>query len=161
MRVVSTYVPNGRMVGTDTFDEKLAFLDRLAERAAALAGGATLLCGDLNVCPTDFDVWSVEDIHGATHITEDERSRLRAALASGYVDAFRHLVPDETGFTWWDYRAGHFHKGFGLRIDLALVSTALAGRLQAAKVDRAYRKPTKVPESKPSDHAPLLVDFTD
>jgi exodeoxyribonuclease-3 len=65
------------------------------------------------------------------------------------------------GFTWWDYRAGHFHKGFGLRIDLALLSGPLAGHLVASSVERPYRKPTKVPGTKPSDHAPLVVDLAD
>jgi exodeoxyribonuclease-3 len=77
------------------------------------------------------------------------------------VDAFRAIEQEEPGFTWWDYRAGHFHKGFGLRIDLALLSEPLAQRLVAARVDRDYRKPTKVRESKPSDHAPLIVDLGD
>ena len=82
-------------------------------------------------------------------------------LDTGFVDAFRHLHPDEAGFTWWDYRADNFHKGFGLRIDLALVSTPLAGHLVSSTVERPYRKPTKVPGTKPSDHAPLVVDLAD
>ena len=73
-------------------------------------------------------------------------------------DRVRAVEPDETGFTWWDYRAGHFHKGFGLRIDLALLSDPVAASLETAQVDRDYRKPTKVRESKASDHAPLIVD---
>jgi exodeoxyribonuclease-3 len=159
VRVVSTYVPNGREVGSETFASKLVFLDAMAERAAQLAGEPTVITGDMNVCPSDLDVWDVAQVHGATHVTEDERSRIRRMFDGGYVDAFRHLVPDEPGFTWWDYRAGHFHKGFGLRIDLALVSEPLARSLAAARVDRDYRKPSKVPGTKPSDHAPLIIDF--
>ncbi len=158
MKVVSVYVPNGRQVGTETFREKLLFLEAMAVRAQQLAGRPTFVAGDMNVCPTDQDVWSPADIHGATHITPEERSRFSAILDTGYVDAFRTVEPKEPGFTWWDYRAGHFHKGFGLRIDLALLSTPLADGLEAARVDREYRKPTKVRESKPSDHAPLIVD---
>lgn len=158
-RVVSVYVPNGRVVGSESFVEKLGFLEAMANRAATLADGRAFIAGDMNVCPTDLDVWNPAEVHGATHITEDERSRLRAVLDAGYVDAFRTVEPEEPGFTWWDYRAGHFHKGYGLRIDLALVSTALAVDLETARVDRDYRKPTKVRESKPSDHAPLIVDI--
>jgi exodeoxyribonuclease-3 len=161
LRVVSTYVPNGRAVGSPAFMVKLAFLDAMRGRAAQLAGGPAVIAGDMNVCPTDLDVWDPDKVHGATHVTSDERSRLQAVLDVGFVDAFRHLHPDEPGFTWWDYRAGHFHKGYGLRIDLALVSAPLAERLSAGRVDRAYRKPTKVPGTKPSDHAPLLLDFDD
>lgn len=159
VRVVSVYVPNGREVGSDTFSSKLAFFEAMRVRAAELADLAAVITGDMNVCPTDLDVWSVADIHGATHVTDDERSRFQAILDTGYVDAFRHLHPLEPGFTWWDYRAGNFHKGFGLRIDLALVSLPLAARLDGARVERAYRKPTTVPGTKPSDHAPLTIDL--
>lgn len=158
IRFVSVYVPNGRALGTETFAEKLTFLERMAERAARL-GPSAVIGGDMNVCPTDLDVWDVEKVHGATHITEDERSRLRAVQSEGFVDAFRTMHPDEPGFSWWDYRAGHFHKGFGLRIDLLLLGTAVAPGLSAARIDRDYRKPSKVPGTKPSDHAPLIVDL--
>ena len=159
IRVVSAYVPNGRAVGTPTFAAKLTFLRAFADRAAELATGPSVIAGDFNVCPTDQDVWDPGAVHGSTHVTPEERAALRAALAEGYVDAFRTVEPVEAGFTWWDYRAGHFHKGFGLRIDLALLSVSLARRLESARVDREYRKPTKVRESKPSDHAPLIVDL--
>jgi exodeoxyribonuclease III len=161
VRVVSVYVPNGRAVGTGTFVEKLAFLDAMVTRGAQLSGVPTLIAGDVNVCPTDLDVFDAERVHGSTHVTEEERTRIRALLDAGFTDAYRHLEASEPGFTWWDYRAGHFHKGLGLRIDLALVSAPLADRLEAARVDRDYRKPTKVPGTKPSDHAPLLVDLAD
>jgi exodeoxyribonuclease-3 len=160
VRVVSTYVPNGQALDSPAFKQKLLFLEAMRDRAAAIADGPAIVAGDLNVCPTDLDVWDVSAVHGATHITDDERGRLQAVVDTGYVDAFRHLHPDEPGFTWWDYRAGHFHKGFGLRIDLALVSVGLAGRLTDSAVQRPYRKPTKVPGTKPSDHAPLVVDFS-
>jgi exodeoxyribonuclease-3 len=160
VRCVSTYVPNGQALGTEAFAQKLVFLEAMADRAATLADRPTMIAGDMNVCPADIDVWNADQVHGATHITDDERSRLAAVLETGYVDSFRRLHPEEPGFTWWDYRAGHFHKGYGLRIDLALASTSLAGRLEAAEVNRAFRKPTTVPESKPSDHAPLVVDFS-
>lgn len=159
IRVVSVYVPNGRALGTETFAEKLAFLEVMADRAADLASADTIIAGDMNVCPTDLDVWDPAQVHGATHVTPDERKRLEAILEQGYVDAFRRAMPDEPGFSWWDYRAGHFHRGFGLRIDLVLLSHTLAPRLSGAFVDRSYRKPTKVRESKPSDHAPVIVDL--
>ncbi len=157
VRFASVYVPNGRMVGTDEFAAKLRFLEALADRAKTLAPGPSIVAGDFNVCPSDLDVWDPTQVHGATHITPEERSRWSAVRDTGYTDAFRHLNPEAPGFTWWDYRAGHFPKGYGLRIDHALVSTHLAGRLEAATVERAYRKVSTVPGTKPSDHAPLLV----
>ncbi|MBW3605854.1 MAG: endonuclease/exonuclease/phosphatase family protein, partial [Actinobacteria bacterium] len=161
LRVVSTDGPNGQALHSPAFAQQLAFLAAMRARAAALAGHPTVIAGDLNECPADLDVWDTSAVHGATHITDDERRRLRAVLDTGYIDAFRTVHPDEPGFTWWDYRAGHFHKGFGLRIDLALLSEPLSSHLVASSVERPYRKPSKVPGTKPSDHAPLVVDLHD
>ena len=87
--------------------------------------------------------------------TPAERTRLEAIMgAGGLVDAYRAVHPDDPQFTWWDYRAGHFHKGLGLRIDYLLVSPALAENLTFAGIDRNYRK-----GQKPSDHAPLIADL--
>lgn len=150
LRIASVYVTNGRAVGTETFGQKLAFLEAIAERA----GEVDVILGDFNVCPTDLDVYDPEAFAGATHVTEDERSRLRAILDRGFVDASAHLHPGEQRFTWWDYRQGHFHRGLGLRIDLALVREGLAPRLRECAIVRDYRKGTK-----PSDHAPLVVEL--
>ena len=117
--------------------------------------GLVIIAGDMNVAPADIDVYDPVAFAGETHVTEDERSRLDRMLgAGGLVDAFRSLHPDEPGFTWWDYRAGNFHRGMGLRIDLALVSDDLIGRVLECGIDRNYRKGTK-----PSDHAPLLLEL--
>ncbi len=158
LRVASVYVTNGRAVGTPFFTEKLAFLDAIAGRARELAGdGETLvIAGDFNVAPTDVDVYDPAAFAGSTHVTQDERSRLEA-IGSGarLVDAFRaQHGPDEVGFTWWDYRQGHFHRGLGLRIDLALVSETLVPDLRHCAIDRDFRKGPR-----PSDHAPLLVQI--
>ncbi len=156
IRIASVYVPNGRALGTEFFEEKLAFLDAAAARANALREqGLVIIAGDMNVAPADLDVYDPAAFVGDTHVTEDERSRLDRMLgAGGLVDAFRALHPDEPGFTWWDYRAGNFHRGLGLRIDLALVSDSLIDRVLECGIDRNYRK-----GSKPSDHAPLLLDL--
>lgn len=160
IRFVSVYVPNGQQVGSRPFTEKLAFLEVMAARAAELVErGPVVIGGDMNVCRTDLDVWDAEALHGGTHATDEERSRFEDIIDAGYTDVFRSLNPEDPGFSWWDYRAGHFHKGYGLRIDLLLAAGEPAERARAAWIERDYRKPTKVRESKPSDHAPLLVDF--
>jgi exodeoxyribonuclease III len=154
-RVASVYVINGREVDSPWFDDKLRFLDALAARAAVLAARPLVIGGDFNVAPRDLDVYDPAAFAGATHVTPQERGALDRILKDGsLVDAFHRLHPDEQGFTWWDYRAGNFHKGLGLRIDLLLVSEALAGGLVACGIDRDFRK-----GSKPSDHAPLLVEL--
>jgi exodeoxyribonuclease-3 len=91
---------------------------------------------------------------GSTHVTREERAKLAAIEDQGLVDAYRTLHPTEVQYTWWDYREGSFHKGLGMRIDLALISSGLTARLRACGIDREYRKGTK-----PSDHAPLLLDL--
>jgi exodeoxyribonuclease III len=158
VRVASTYVTNGRAIGTEWFDEKLAFLDAIATRVEQLRDGDAPLMvgGDFNVTRDDRDVYDPAAFVGETHVTPAERGRLEAIIErGGLVDAFRHLHPDEVQFTWWDYRQGHFHKNFGLRIDYALVSERLAPKLRSCGMVRDFRKgkPT------PSDHAPLLVEL--
>jgi exodeoxyribonuclease-3 len=153
IRVVSTYVPNGRAVGTDTFRDKLAFYEAMTERAVALRGTPLAIAGDMNVMRADVDVYDPSAFEGSTHATPDERTRFERLIADGgLVDAYREAHPDEVGYTWWDYRAGHFHKGFGIRIDYLLLSGDVAPRLRAAGIDRNFRK-----GQKPSDHAPLIA----
>jgi len=154
MRVVSVYVPNGRTPDSPVFQDKLRFLEAMADRISELSDGPLVVAGDFNVCPSDQDVYDPHAFVGSTHVTPEERERFRALLEAGTVDAFRELHPDEPGFTWWDYRAGHFHKGLGLRIDAFLVSRPLAPRLVECGIDRNFRKGPK-----PSDHAPLLLEL--
>lgn len=154
LRVASVYVPNGRAVGTEEFELKLAFLEAARERAAQLAAGPAVICGDMNVCRTDLDVYDPAAFAGSTHVTPEERERLEAIIGAGFADAFRELHHDEPGFTWWDYRAGHFHKRLGLRIDYALLSAELRAGLRSCGIDRDMRKGPK-----PSDHAPLLTEI--
>jgi exodeoxyribonuclease-3 len=154
IRVVSTYVPNGRSLDNPEFPRKLAFLDAMSARVSELAGAPLAVAGDMNIAPADADVYDPAAFVGGTHVTTEERGRLERILGHGLVDAYRALHPSEQQFTWWDYRQGHFHRGFGLRIDLVLLSSDLAKRLTACAIDRNYRKGPK-----PSDHAPLLVDL--
>ena len=150
LRIASVYVTNGREIGTPPFEEKLAFLDAMAARAPHVDA----ILGDFNVAPTDADVYDPAAFVGSTHVTPEERSRLEAILDKGFVDAYRHLHPDTPQFTWWDYRQGHFHRGLGMRLDLALLREELAPRLRRCGIERDYRKGTK-----PSDHAPLVVEL--
>ncbi|MEP6640749.1 MAG: exodeoxyribonuclease III [Gaiellales bacterium] len=156
-RLVSVYVPNGREVGSPTFAAKLVFLDAMAVRASELAtAGPAMIAGDMNVCPTDADVYDPAAFVGSTHVTPEERAGLGQVAAAGFVDSYRHLEPDAPGFTWWDYRQGHFHRGLGLRIDLALLTAGLVPRLRSCGIDRDFRKGPK-----PSDHAPLLIELAE
>ena len=153
VRAVSVYVPNGRAIDHPAFADKLRFLEAMAARIGELAAaGPLVVAGDFNVCPDDRDVYDPAAFVGSTHVTPDERARFAALLDAGTVDAYRHVHPDDVQFTWWDYRAGHFHKGLGLRIDAFLVTPDIAARLEDVHIARDFRK-----GSKPSDHAPLLA----
>ena len=158
VRVASVYVPNGRMVGSEHYEAKLAWLGRLRRHLeqGCDPGGLLAVCGDFNVAPDDRDVWDASKLHGATHVSPREREEVRALERWGLVDVFRTIYPEDRLYSWWDYRAGDFHQHRGLRIDLVLASAKLAERATYALIDRFARK-----GKSPSDHAPLLVDFED
>ena len=153
IRMVSVYVPNGRVPGSEHYRYKLAWLAALRE---TVAGGprAMMVCGDMNIAPTDEDVFDPEAYVGQTHVTAPERAALAELQALGLHDVVRERWPSERVFTYWDYRAGMFHQDLGMRIDLALASTPVARRVRAVWVDRQARK-----GSGPSDHAPVIVDL--
>ena len=154
LRVHSVYVPNGRSVGSDHYAYKLAWL-RALEQLVATDPSAAVVCGDMNIAPTDADVFDPAAYAGHTHVSEPERAALARLINVGLHDVVRERWPGrERVFSYWDYRAGMFHKDLGMRIDLVLAGDAVAGRVKAAWVDRRARK-----GSGPSDHAPVIVDL--
>lgn len=157
MRVVCVYAPNGRALGTPFYEAKLAWYDSLARwlGEAADPAGPLVLGGDMNVAPTDADVWDPDACHGGTHVSDAERAAFDRLCHWGLVDAYRILHPEPDRYTWWDYRAGNFHKNIGMRIDHLLVTPAVAARTIWAEIDREARKGKPVP----SDHAPLVIDL--
>jgi exodeoxyribonuclease III len=157
VRVVSVYVPNGRAPDDPMFLRKLSFLAAVRDRVRELvAAGPTVVAGDVNVAPEDRDVWDPAMFVGLTHVTPEERARLAAVRDAGVRDAFREVCADAPGYTWWDYRAGAFRRGMGMRIDLTLVSRDVA--VHRCEVDTSYRR-TNAAGDKPSDHAPLVADL--
>ena len=154
VRVVSVYVPNGRVPDSDHYHYKLAWLAALKEMIAA-GPEATIVLGDMNIAPTDEDVFDPEAYIGQTHVTPDERAALADLESLGLHDVVRDRWPGKRVFTYWDYRAGMFHQDLGMRIDLALASDSVAARVKAAWVDRQARK-----GSGPSDHAPVWIEVT-
>ena len=157
IRMVSLYAPNGRVVGSPFFTGKLAWFERLSRWLSEGADPAEplIIGGDFNVAPTDDDVWDARAVHGGTHVSEPERAAFRHLLDWGLVDGYRLRETAHGRFSWWDYRAGNFHKNLGMRIDHLLVTRPVAGRIVAAEIDREARKGPPIP----SDHAPVSIDL--
>jgi len=153
IRVTSVYVPNGRVPDSDHYRYKLEWLAALAEQVRSGPSEA-VVCGDMNIAPTDEDVFDPEAYIGQTHVTPPEREALAQLQAVGLRDVVRDRWPGKRVFTYWDYRAGMFHQDLGMRIDLVLATAAVSDRVRAAWVDRQARK-----GSGPSDHAPVMVDL--
>ena len=153
IRVMSVYVPNGRVPGSKHYEYKLAWLASLRD-VVAPGPDAKVVCGDMNIAPTDDDVFDPAAYVGQTHVTAPEREALAELQELGLRDVVRERWPGERIFTYWDYRAGMFHRDLGMRIDLVLASASVADRVRAAWVDRQARK-----GSGPSDHAPVIVDL--
>ncbi|HEX2701208.1 MAG TPA: exodeoxyribonuclease III [Acidimicrobiales bacterium] len=158
VRVSSVYVPNGRSLGSDHYDYKLSWFERLRRHLESTADpdAPVAVCGDFNVAPEDRDVWDPARFVGSTHVSEPERRALAHLEDWGLVDAFRLVHQEDKLYTYWDYRAGDFHEHRGMRIDLVLVSKPVAEKVTFALIDRNARK-----GKLPSDHAPLLVDTAD
>jgi exodeoxyribonuclease-3 len=157
IRFVSLYAPNGRVVGSPFYTGKLAWYDRLRRWLVdnAKPTDPLVVGGDMNVAPADIDVWDADKVHGGTHVSPDEREAFADLLGWGLVDGYRSKRPEPQRFTWWDYRAGNFHKNLGMRIDHLLLTAPVAERVVWAEIDREARKGVPIP----SDHAPLLIDL--
>jgi exodeoxyribonuclease III len=157
VRVHSLYAPNGRSVGSEHYLAKLEWFKALRHEIeeSCKPSDDIAVCGDFNVAPDDRDVWDPTACNGGTHVTVPEREAIKGLEGWGLVDSFRLHYQQPQLFTWWDYRAGNFHKHLGMRIDLVLLSSSLAERSTYALIDRNARKGRQ-----PSDHAPLFVDIS-
>jgi len=155
IRVVCLYAPNGEAPGTDKYAYKLRWYAQLARWLGQLNAPNLAVLGDMNVAPEDRDVHNPKRWEGKIHVSEPERAALRTVLDAGLVDAFRLFPQPEKSFTWWDYRLKAFERGWGLRIDRAMLTPALAKRCTACTIDLAPRR-----RERPSDHAPVVVELS-
>jgi len=153
VRVSSVYVPNGRSLQDDQYHYKLRWLADLQAfiRGTADPAAPLVVAGDFNIAPADNDV--APGIVAGTHTSPEVRGVVQELAAWGLVDVFRRHHPVEPIYSWWDYRAGDFHKGRGLRIDLMLATAPVADATTFVLIDRQARK-----GKLPSDHAPVLLD---
>ncbi|MEA2748958.1 MAG: exodeoxyribonuclease [Myxococcales bacterium] len=165
IEVASVYIPNGKSVAHADFKVKLAWLESLAQHVEERAKSSTdvplLVGGDFNVCPTDLDSYGGVRFRGHCHHTDEERALVARLRGAGLVDLYRAKYPDNISFSWWDYRAGCFHKNEGMRLDILFATPSLANRVKDVYVDRDYRKKGKTSGAIPSDHAPVVAVLED
>ena len=156
IRVVCLYAVNGEAPGTEKYAYKMRWYEALTRwmRQELPKRPQLALLGDMNVAPEDRDVHNPKRWEGKIHVSEPERAALRQLMDVGFADAFRLFEQPEKQFSWWDYRLKAFERGWGLRIDLALLSPTLAQRCTASSIDVGPRK-----RERPSDHAPILVEL--
>ena len=152
--IASLYLPNGNPVGTEKFDYKLRWMERLREHASALLAEErpVVLAGDWNVVPTDEDVFSPKAMAHDALLQPETRAAFRRILHQGWTDAIRARYPEGPVWTFWDYTAGCWQRDAGFRIDHLLLSPHAADRMLDAGVDKEYRG-----REKASDHAPTWV----
>ena len=157
VRILSAYVPNGSTVGSEKYEYKQEWLARLKNHLECerLLAQAALLCGDFNIAPETQDVARPEEWEGTVLFNPEMRDRFQELLRMGLVDTFRLHQPEGNFNSWWDYRQLGFPKNNGLRIDHILATPAMASRSISARIDREARKGVK-----PSDHAPVLAEFS-
>ena len=156
---LTVYCPNGKHVGHPDFSRKLAWFDSLSTylHNHHSSKQPVILCGDLNLCPAPIDSWNEEGLEGQIFHSREERERFDDLRELGLVDLFRQRYPRQQKFSWWDYRAGSFHRNQGLRIDFLLATAPVVGRLTEVTIDREYRK--KQEGMIASDHAPVFADL--
>jgi exodeoxyribonuclease-3 len=156
LRIWSLYVPNGRTLDSPHYPYKLEWLAALRTALATevKADQPFVVTGDFNIIPTDDDVWDASQFIGSTHVTEPERQALADLRGLGLADVVPRAMKHDTPYTYWDYRAGMFHKNQGMRIDLFYATPPVVSGVKDAYVDRDARK-----GHGPSDHAPVVVDL--
>jgi len=156
VRVASIYLPNGNPIGTDKYEYKIRWMDRLFhyvhERLALEE--PLVLGGDYNVIPAPRDARNPEAWVNDALFLPKTRDKFNALINLGLTDALRS-VNDEAGiYTFWDYQAGAWQKNNGIRIDHLLLSPQAADRLVTVGVDKHVRA-----WEKPSDHVPVYVEL--
>lgn len=156
VRFLNLYVPNGSEVGSEKYDYKLDWLDKLADYAQdqLQQHEKLVVVGDFNIAPDDRDVHDPEAWHEQILCSTPERAALQRLADMGLSDTFRLFEQEEKLFSWWDYRAAGFRRNLGLRIDLVLASPAMSEHCIASYIDKEPRK-----LERPSDHAPAVAEF--
>ena len=156
IRIIDLYVVNGAEVGSEKFDYKLDWLDKVSNWLATEVerNEHVVVLGDFNIAPDDRDVYDPEAWREKILCSTPEREALQRILDLGLADTFRLFEQEERTWSWWDYRMNMFRRKLGLRIDLILASDSMAKRCAASYIDIEPRR-----QERPSDHAPVIAEF--
>jgi exodeoxyribonuclease-3 len=156
--IASLYAPNGNPQPGPKFDYKLAWTRRLIAHAKSLftMGVPVVLAGDYNIVPEPRDIYPTRSYDGNALVQPQSRAAYAKLLGQGWTDAVRAIHPDETVYTFWDYKRNRWPRDAGLRLDHLLLSKAVAPRLADAGVDRHVRA-----QDGASDHAPVWIELAD
>ena len=156
--IVNTYIPQGRDVDDEQFAYKIQWFERLSERFSLRYRPEDLLlwCGDLNHAPEPIDVYDPKGLLGHVCFHPDVDRAFRKVLSWGLVDVFRRHCSESKQYSFYDYRLPNgVKRGLGWRIDHILATHPLAQKSVASYIDLEPRlKP------KPSDHTPVVAEFT-
>jgi exodeoxyribonuclease-3 len=157
LRFLNLYVPNGSEVGSEKYDYKLDWLEKLIAYVETQVKQHKnfVMVGDFNIAPDDRDLWDPVGWKDKILVSPHERAALQRLLDLGLTDTFRHFDQEENLYSWWDYRAAGFRRNHGMRIDLLLSSPAMTKRCTASYIDKEPRK-----LERPSDHAPVVAEFS-
>ncbi len=156
VRVINLYVVNGSDVGSEKFDYKLQWLDKVTQfvKKEMNKHEKLVVLGDFNITPDDRDVHDPEAWKGKILCSDQERAAYQAMLNGALKDTFRLFEQEEKAFSWWDYRGGGFRRNHGMRIDLILASPALSSLCKQSIIDKTPRT-----WERPSDHTPVVAEF--
>lgn len=156
IRVCGLYLPNGNPVPGPKYDYKLAWIERLKNRAKELLlqEEPALMAGDYNVIPQDIDAATPEVWQEDALALPAIRAAYRRILNLGFTEAFRARNSSPEQYSFWDYQAGAWQKNNGIRIDHFLLTPQCADLLEDCQIDSAIRG-----YERPSDHVPVWVEL--
>lgn len=156
IRIINLYVPNGESVGSEKYQYKLNWLEKMTQFITDQLQHykKLVVLGDFNIAPTDADVRDPENWQGKVLCSAPERAFYQRWVELGLKDSFRLFEQPEKSYSWWDYRMLAFRRNLGLRIDHILISDVLAKACNSCWIDKEPRK-----LEQPSDHTPVVAEF--
>jgi len=156
VRICGLYLPNGNPVPGPKYAYKLAWMERLNDRAKALLSKEEpfLMAGDFNIIPQAEDAARPDAWREDALFRPQSRAAWRALVNLGLTDALRAVRPSGEAYTFWDFQRGAWNRNDGIRIDHFLLSPQVADMLVDCQIDKDMRA-----RERPSDHVPIWIEL--